>query len=96
MKLRDTVADLADSLELPEEAVSDAMRVTLIGRRRAERSGLGLQLPAAPGIFVSSSAVPLSVRQNMGLSLNYFFICHFDIFPLFSLSLSFVRRFSLW
>ena len=35
MKLRDTVADLADSLELPEEAVSDAMRVTLIGRRRA-------------------------------------------------------------
>lgn len=30
MKLRDTVADLADSLELPEEAVSDAMRVTLI------------------------------------------------------------------
>ena len=33
MKLRDTVADLADSLELPEEAVSDAMRVTLIGRR---------------------------------------------------------------
>lgn len=53
MKLRDTVADLADSLELPEEAVSDAMRVTLIGRaarrggasprtariRRAERRG---------------------------------------------------------
>ena len=35
MKLRDTVADLADSLELPEEAVSDAMRVTLIGRWRA-------------------------------------------------------------
>lgn len=32
MKLRDTVADLADSLELPEEAVSDAMRVTLIGQ----------------------------------------------------------------
>ena len=54
MKLRDTVADLADSLELPEEAVSDVMRVTLIGRRRAERSGWGLQLPTAPGIFVSS------------------------------------------
>ena len=26
MKLRDTVADLADSLELPEEAVSDVIK----------------------------------------------------------------------
>lgn len=35
MKVRDTVADLAESLELPEEALSDALRVTIIGRRRA-------------------------------------------------------------
>lgn len=35
MKLRDTVADIADSLDLPEEAVTDALRVTLFGRRRA-------------------------------------------------------------
>ena len=35
MKVRDTVADLAESLELPEEALSDVLRVTIIGRRRA-------------------------------------------------------------
>ena len=35
MKVRDTVADLAESLELPEEALSDALRVMIIGRRRA-------------------------------------------------------------
>ena len=35
MKYRDTVADLADSLALPAEALTDALRVTLVGRRRA-------------------------------------------------------------
>ena len=35
MKYRDTVADLADSLALPAETLTDALRVTLIGRRRA-------------------------------------------------------------
>ena len=35
MKYRDTVADIADSLALPAEALTDALRVTLIGRRRA-------------------------------------------------------------
>ena len=35
MKIRDTVADMADALELPAETVSGALRVTLIGRRRA-------------------------------------------------------------
>ena len=56
MKLRDTVADLADSLELPEEAVSDAMRVTLIGRRRAvveHHRGLGYD---AQSVEVSAAA----------------------------------------
>ncbi len=35
MKIRDTVADLAESLDLPQEALSDAVRITLSGRRRA-------------------------------------------------------------
>ena len=35
MKLRDTVADLAAQLDLPEEAVSGKAKVTLIGRRQA-------------------------------------------------------------
>ena len=35
MKIRDTVADMAETLGLPEEAVSDALCVTLFGRRRA-------------------------------------------------------------
>lgn len=35
MKIRDTVADLADTLDLPPEAASGAVKVTVFGRRRA-------------------------------------------------------------
>ena len=55
MKVRDTVADLAESLELPEEALSDALRVTIIGRRRAvgehHRGLLGYDAPPGERAF---------------------------------------------
>jgi len=35
MRIRDSVADLAETLDLPGEAVSGAVKVTLTGRRRA-------------------------------------------------------------
>ena len=35
MRIHDTVADLAEALDIPGEAVSDAVKITLIGRRRA-------------------------------------------------------------
>lgn len=35
MKIKDTVADLADTLDLPPEAASGAVKVTVFGRRRA-------------------------------------------------------------
>ena len=34
MKIRDTAADLAEAMELPAEAMTDAIKVTLTGRRR--------------------------------------------------------------
>ena len=46
MKLRDTVADLADSLELPEEAVSDAMREVSAAAGRVRILGTELTLHA--------------------------------------------------
>ena len=35
MNLRDTVADLSEKLDLPQDALSDAVRITLFGQRRA-------------------------------------------------------------
>ena len=35
MKIRDTVADIAETLDIPPEAASGAVKVTLFGRRRA-------------------------------------------------------------
>ena len=35
LKLRDTVADMAEALELPAETVPGAVKITLTGRRRA-------------------------------------------------------------
>ena len=35
MTIRDSVADLASSLELPEEALASEVKITLLGRRRA-------------------------------------------------------------
>ena len=35
MKIRDTVADIAETLDIPPEAASGAVKVTLYGRRRA-------------------------------------------------------------
>ena len=35
MKLRDTVADLAQAMELPGESVSAGLKITLPGRNRA-------------------------------------------------------------
>jgi len=35
MKIRDTVADLAQAMDLPQEAVSGALKITLTGRSRA-------------------------------------------------------------
>ncbi len=35
MKLRDTVADLAEAMELPGEALSVGLKITLTGRSRA-------------------------------------------------------------
>ena len=35
MKIRDSVADWAEALEVPAEAVTDAVKVTLTGGRRA-------------------------------------------------------------
>lgn len=34
MRIRDTVADLADAMDLPPEAVADGLRVTVSGRSR--------------------------------------------------------------
>ena len=35
MKIRETVADMAENLDLPSEALSGEVRITLTGRRRA-------------------------------------------------------------
>ena len=35
LKLRDTVADMAEALELPGETVTGTVKITLTGRRRA-------------------------------------------------------------
>ena len=35
MKIRDTVADLAEAIDVPPEAVTGMAKVTLTGRRRA-------------------------------------------------------------
>lgn len=35
MTIRDTVADLAERMDLPQDALTDAVRVTVLGRRRA-------------------------------------------------------------
>ena len=35
MKIRDTVADIAETLDIPPEAASGVVKVTLLGRKRA-------------------------------------------------------------